>query len=161
LFSIFISIVFTGGRYLGVNFNFSLDKVLKVRNIREDQALNDFLKARKKKEQIRLKLQDKREEQEKLYKFIRDNDLALDTVVQSRGFILNNRDKINGIQSELKSQKKEVNKKKKKYIEKQKKRKSIDKLREKEFEDFNKNLLKLEQKEIDDIAQKRGNTSGV
>jgi len=47
------------------------------------------------------------------------------------------------------------------FIDKQKKRKSLDRLKQNEFEKFSKNLIQLEQNEIDDIAQKRISKPGM
>ena len=146
---------------MAFNFFFSLEKVLKVRNIREDKALNQFVQARNKEKKIQNKLQNKISEQKDLYKYIRNNDLPPETAFYTRNCIFSKRKKINNVQEQLSAQKMEVKKCKQEFIEKRKKREAIDKLKEKEIKSFTKKFHQKEQKELDDIAQHLNSEPGV
>ncbi|MFW6006699.1 MAG: hypothetical protein ACOCQ5_01830 [Halanaerobiales bacterium] len=137
-----------------VDFNFSLDKVLKVREIRENQAQNKFLQAKKEQKQIKNKLEQTAESQKKLYNFVRKNDLNLEESIQARNYLFSNRKRINNMEKQLYEQKKEVEKKQKNMLKKTKKRQVLEELKQKEYSKFYRNLLFKEQKQIDELTQR-------
>lgn len=137
-----------------VDFNFSLDKVLKVRAIRENKAQNKFLQAQKEKIKIQNKLKKNSGEQKQLYNFVRNNNLSLEETVQARNYLQLKRKKINQIQENLIQQKEKVEKRRNKMVAKKKKKEVMENLKEKEYERFYNDLLHKEQKEIDEIAQR-------
>lgn len=137
-----------------VSFDFSLDKVLKVREIRENQAKNHFLQAKKEENRIKSRLDQISQSQKKLYDFVRKNNLDLEGALQARSYLFTNRKKINQVEKKLFAKKEEVETKQKKMLEKIKKRQVLEELKQKEYDKFYSNLLSKEQKQIDDIAQR-------
>ena len=146
---------------MAVEFDFSLEKVLKVRNIREDKALNKFVQARQKLRKIEEKLENKVSEQKELYDYIRNNNLPPETALYTRNCLYDNRKDIKKIRDELSAQMEKVEKFQKNFIEKRQKREAIDKLKDKEYEKFTKEYLHKEQIEVDDMAQHINNKLGV
>ena len=144
-----------------VDFEFSLEKVLRVRAIREDKAQNQYLQARREKREVENQLQQASGKQEQLYNFLRKNDLSLEEKVQARNYMLSHREKINRIQEKLFSKKEKLNKKKDEMIKKRKKKEVLENLKEKEYERFYNNLLYKEQKQIDEIAGRAGSGSEI
>ena len=133
-------------------FEFDLQKVLQVREIREDKAQNQFLQARKQKKEKEQELNQLHDKQEKIYDFLRNKELKLEGIIQARDYMHNNRHRIKNTRRELKQKMKKMRAKKKEMVEKRKKRQVLDNLKEKEKTSFYKELLSREQKEIDEIA---------
>ncbi len=136
-------------------FNFNLEKVLNVRNIQEDIAQNNYMKAKKKKEEIKDELDKLNETKNETFNFLRNKaNSSVEMTLQARRFLQLHKKKIDNQKSVLEKQKHVLQKKQREMIEKQKKRKVLDKLREKEYYSFYKEQMKAEQKELDEIAQR-------
>ncbi len=136
-------------------FDFNLQKVLNVRNIQEDIAQNNFLKARQKKKTMENELKELNKTKKNTYDFIRKElSSSIDMTLQARRFLYLHKQKIEEKKEKIFFQEKEVVKKQQEMIEKQKKRKVLDKLKEKKYKNFYKEHLKNEQKLLDEIGQR-------
>jgi flagellar FliJ protein len=136
-------------------FNFNLQKVLDVRNIEEDVAHNKFLKSRQEKKNMEEKLLEMNQTKDQIYNYLREKtEGSVEKTIQARQFLQLHQVKIDRQQKRLDSQKKEVEKKQKELVSRQKKRKVLEKLKEKEFKEFQTDFLQTEQKLLDAIGQR-------
>ena len=135
-------------------FNFDLQKVLDVRNIQEDMAQNKYLQARQKKKELERELQQMNQTKHQVYNYLRkDEDNSVEKTIQARQYLQRHKKKINKHQEQLKYQNYEVEQKQEKLIKKQKNRKVLDKLKEKEYKEYHSDLMKAQQKLLDEIGQ--------
>lgn len=133
-------------------FKFEFQKVLQVREIREDLAQNEFLLARKEKKEIQSELRDLNSRQENIYNYLRNTDLDVEEIIQARDYLHNNRLQIKEVRQKLLKKEKKVAEKKEQFVEKRKRRRVLDNLKEKDTKKFQKELVKKEQKQIDEVA---------
>lgn len=141
-------------------FEFKLDKVLKIRNLREEMARNDFAQANQQVRKTRDHLENIKEEQKELYDFLRQEAKSLETSVQARSYLQFNRGKMNQVKDKLIDRRKEASRCQQKFIDKRKKRQVLEKLKEKEYKRFQKEFFRNEQKVLDEIGQYRKEQAG-
>ena len=135
-------------------FKFKFKKVLRVREIEEDKALNLFHKIQEKVKEIEIELEKKRNKQRNIYNYIREQDrLSSDFMTVVRRYLKINREKIKKLDVELTEMKKKVAERRKEYIECRKKRRVMERLKEKELKKEQKKVLSKEQKELDEVGQ--------
>ena len=136
-------------------FNFNLQKVLDVRSIQEDKAQNEFLQARQKKKEIEDKLQQMNQTKNQVYSYLRrDAESSVEKTIQARQFLQRHKQRIDREQQLLQSQHQEVEEKQDELVEKQKKRKVLEKLKDKEFEDYQADFLQTQQRMLDEMGQR-------
>ena len=136
-------------------FNFNLQKVLDVRSIQEDKAQNEFLQARQKKKEIEDKLQQMNQTKNQVYSYLRrDAESSVEKTIQARQFLQRHKQKIDRQQELLQSQHQEVEERQDELVEKQKKRKVLEKLKDKEFEDYQADFLQTQQRMLDEMGQR-------
>ena len=136
------------------DFQFGLQKVLDVREIEKDKAESKFLKAWKKKKEIENTLNEMNKKQKNLYRLIRNKEnMDLEETLWARNYLHQRREQINEIEEKLEEQKKELQRREKKLLEKKKKKEVLEKLKEKEYNQFYNEFLHRQQKEIDEIGQ--------
>ena len=133
-------------------FEFELQKVLKVRAIRENLALYDFLQAKKEKESVERHLNQLNNVQHDICDFIKQEQLDLYQMIHARDFLHNNRVRIKEKEEQLQQKEQVVIQKKDNLIEKRKKRRVLDNLKEKKKKQHYKEMVSREQKEIDEVA---------
>ncbi len=134
-------------------YDFKLEKVLKVRLIKEEIAYNRLIKERNKRKKINRKLKDKNDQQKQLYEYLRKEDIfSPGEAILAHQYLHNNRKTIETIKEELQQKRKKEEQYRQELIEKKKKREVLEKLKEKKLEEFHKEYIYNEQKEIDEIA---------
>lgn len=135
-------------------FNFKFDKVLRVREIREDKALNRFQECRRKMSRVEKDLEKKKNKRKRIHEYIRNrNDISPDFMTVVRRYLEINKEKIDKLKVELTELRQKLKKKKQAYINCRKKREIMDKMKENNREERVKELLSREQKELDEIGQ--------
>jgi len=133
-------------------YQFNLKKVLKVRKIEEEIALNLLIQARNRARDIENQLSNLELMQMELYKVIRKEELSFEDVIQCRNYLNFNRQKISNIEEKLLSQKNEINRQREDYLNRRKKKEVLEKLQEKGSRDYYKKLMQKEQKDLDEIG---------
>lgn len=134
-------------------FNFRLEKVLEVREIEEEKAQNRLLQAREKVQKIKKELNELEDIQYDLYQYLREKEgLTLNENLQYREYIKNNRQQIIASENRLVNQQEKVASFQQAYIEKRRRREVLEKLKEKEYLRYYKEMLLKEQKEMDELA---------
>lgn len=136
------------------NFEFKLEKVLNVREIEEDLAQNELIKARHKARKIEKNINALNEIQNETYNFLRKDNVDPAKSLQARRYLDVNRTKINKAERRLEKQDKIVDEKKEEVVEKSQNRKMLETLKEKAADKFYKKALEKEQKELDELAIK-------
>ncbi|MFW6301343.1 MAG: flagellar export protein FliJ [Bacillota bacterium] len=136
------------------NFEFKLEKVLNVREIEEDLAQNELVKARHKARKIEKNINDLNEIQNETYNFLRRDNVDPAKSLQARRYLNVNRTKINKAERRLEKQDKIVDEKREEVVEKSQNRKMLETLKEKAADKFYKKALEKEQKELDELAIK-------
>ncbi len=136
------------------NFEFKLEKVLNVREIEEDLAQNELVKAHHKARKIEKNINDLNEIQNETYNFLRRDNVDPAKSLQARRYLNVNRTKINKAERRLEKQDKIVDEKREEVVEKSQNRKMLETLKEKAADKFYKKALEKEQKELDELAIK-------
>lgn len=134
------------------NFEFRFEKVLNVREIEEDLAQNELVKARHKAKKIERNINHLNKVQNETYKFLRKDNNDPVKSLQARRYLNANRGKINKAERRLEKQDEIVENKREKVVEKSQNRKMLESLKEKAANKFYKEAMKKEQKEIDELA---------
>ena len=134
------------------NFEFRFEKVLNVREIEEDLAQNELVKARHKAKKIERNINHLNKVQNETYKFLRKDNNDPVKSLQARRYLNANRGKINKAERRLEKQDEIVENKREKVVEKSQNRKMLESLKEKAANKFYKKAMKKEQKEIDELA---------
>lgn len=134
-------------------FKFKLNKVLEVREIEEEQAQNRLLEAQQKAREIEENINSLEGIQEDLYQSIRKSEgISIDENIAYRNYIHNNRQKINETKRTLSAQEEKVLISRENYLEKRKKKEALEKVKNKEYNRYYKDILLKEQKELDEMA---------
>ncbi len=134
-------------------FEFKLNKVLEVRQIEEDQAQNRLLEAQQKERDIKEEILNLQEKQNDLYQYLRNNEgITLEENMLYRKFIQINRQNIKDSEKSLLAQQEEVRLLRGDFLEKRKKREVLEKLKEKNYKHYYKEMLLKEQKVLDEIG---------
>ena len=141
------------------NFEFRFEKVLNVREIEEDLAQNELVKARHKAKKIERNINHLNKVQNETYKFLRKDNNDPVKSLQARRYLKINRVKINKAERRLEKQDEIVENKREKVVEKSKNRKMLESLKEKAANKFYKKAMKKEQKEIDELATQMSENS--
>lgn len=137
------------------SFQFSLNRVLDVRNLEEKITRNKLLQEKSKANIIEDELENLHKKQLQVYNYLREksSDIVNIETLQARSFLHRHRQKIDQVKGKLSEQLIEVQKCNSNFIEKKKKREILEKLKEKDFQKYRKELLRKEQKVIDEINQ--------
>ncbi len=137
-------------------FEFGLEKVLKVRNIREEKAQLEFHKARQKAEELKERVDRLNHARQSVLEYVRsirnDSSVEPSEAIQANRFLRHNRGRIESLRSDLSRQQEVVEKKREKLKDKSQDRKAMEKLKENKAEKYYKNLQREEQKRIDEMA---------
>ena len=141
------------------NFEFRFEKVLNVREIEEDLAQNELVKARHKAKKIERNINHLNKVQNETYKFLRKDNNDPVKSLQARRYLNANRGKINKAERRLEKQDEIVENKREKVVEKSQNRKMLESLKEKAANKFYKKAMKKEQKEIDELATQMSENS--
>ena len=141
------------------NFEFKLNKVLNVREIEEDLAQNELVKARHEARKIEKNINYLNEVQNETYRFLRKDNNDPVKSLQARRYLNINRTKIDKAKRRLEKQDEIVEDKREKVVEKSQNRKMLESLKEKAANKFYKEAMKKEQKEIDELATQMSETS--
>lgn len=143
-------------------FQFNLKKVLEVRSLEEGLAQDRLSLAQQKARKIEEHLEKLKEGQFDLYNYLREErNLSLEEIIQGRNFLYLQRQKINNEEKQLETQNKVVDQRRKEFLEKRKEREALEKLEEKEFNRYTNEILKYEQKELDEIGRRLKGLQGV
>ncbi|MFP4661044.1 MAG: flagellar export protein FliJ [Halanaerobiales bacterium] len=143
-------------------FKFKLNKVLEVRQIEEDQAQNNLVEAQHKAKEIENEIYRLEEVQSDLYQRIRSvEDMSLEESMAYREYMQTNRYYIQRTEKNLKSQEKEVENFREHYLEKRKKREILEKIKEKNYKSYYKEVLHKEQKVLDELGLRAQGLKGV
>lgn len=135
-------------------FEFNLEKVLKVRNIKEKMAQREFYNARQQAEELRSQIEQLNSAQKRVYNHLRKkSEIDPNHAIQARRFLRHNRGEIESVSEDLSEQEKVVENKRKRLKERAKKRQAMEKLKENKAEKYYKEVRREEQKKIDDITQ--------
>lgn len=147
-----MEILYSGVRKMK-KFEFKLNKVLEVRQIEEDQAQNRLLEAQQKERDIKEEILNLQEKQNDLYQYLRNNEgITLEENMLYRKFIQINRQNIKDSEKSLLAQQEEVRLLRGDFLEKRKKREVLEKLKEKNYKHYYKEMLLKEQKVLDEIG---------
>ncbi|MFW6386412.1 MAG: flagellar export protein FliJ [Bacillota bacterium] len=135
-------------------FKFKFAKVLRVREIKEDKALDHFRKSQRRVRKVEAELEKKENKRERIYNYIRsENDISPDFMAVVRRYLKINRKKIDELKNRLTELRKELEEKKQEYLKRRRKREIMDRLKENALEKKQKEFLDREQKELDEIGQ--------
>ncbi len=135
-------------------FKFNLDKVLKVRDIKEELAQVEFYQARQQAEELRQKIKQLNSTQRQVYEQLREKSrIDPDYALQARRFLQHNRGEIESVNEDLSEQEEIVENKREKLKERSKKRQAMEKLKENKAQEYYREVRREEQRKIDDIAQ--------
>ncbi len=134
------------------NFEFKLEKVLNVREIEEDLAQNELVKARHESRKIEKNINHLNEIQNETYKFLRKDNNDPAKSLQARRYLNINRTKIDKAKRKLEKQDEIVEEKREEVVEKTQNRKMLETLKERAANKFYRESLKKEQKELDELA---------
>jgi len=134
------------------NFEFKLEKVLNVREIEEDLAQNELVKARHKARKIERNINYLNEIQNETYNFLRGDNADPAKSLQARRYLNANRTKIRKAERKLEKQDEIVEEKREEVVEKSQNRKMLETLKEKAANKFYKESMEKEQKELDELA---------
>ena len=134
------------------NFEFKLNKVLNVREIEEDLAQNELVKARHEARKIEKNINYLNEVQNETYRFLRKDNNDPVKSLQARRYLNINRTKIDKAKRRLEKQDEIVEDKREKVVEKSQNRKMLESLKEKAANKFYREAMKKEQKELDELA---------
>ncbi len=140
-------------------FEFKLNKVLEVRQLEEDQAQNLLIEAQEKERNIKEEILSLQDKQNDLYQYLRNNEgITLEENMLYRKFIQINRQNIKDSEKSLLAQQEEVRLVRGDFLEKRKKREVLEKLKEKNYKRYYKEMLLKEQKVLDEIGNR---TQGI
>lgn len=134
------------------NFEFKLEKVLNVREIEEDLAQNELVKARHKARKIKKDINHLNEIQDETYNLLRSDNTDPIKSLQARRYLNINRTKINKAEKRLVKQDKIIEEKREEVVEKSQNRKMLETLKENAANEFHEEFIKKEQKELDELA---------
>lgn len=134
------------------NFEFRLEKVLNVREIEEDLAQNELVKARHEARKIEKDINYLNEIQKETYSFLRGDKIDPAKSLQARRYLNVNRTKISKAERRLEKQGEIVEDKREEVVEKSQNRKMLETLKEKAANKFYKESIAKEQKELDELA---------
>ncbi len=135
-------------------FDFELEKVLKVRSIREDLAQASFYKARQQARQLEDEVDNLAGVQERVYNHIREkSNPDPEAALQARRYLKHNRREINELQRNLSRQRDIVDERREELRKKSQKKQAMERLKENKSKIYYKELQKDQQKIIDDLAQ--------
>ncbi|MFN2363385.1 MAG: hypothetical protein ABR596_03730, partial [Halarsenatibacteraceae bacterium] len=107
------------------NFEFKLDKVLNVREIEEDLAQNELVKARHEVRKIEKNINYLNEIQKETYSFLRGDNTDPAKSLQARRYLNVNRTKISKAERRLEKQGEIVEEKREEVVEKSQNRKML------------------------------------
>lgn len=142
-------------------FEFNLEKVLNVRSLREKKAKNRLSQARSKARELESRLAGLEDLKEKVYNYLRGESLTLEENIQARSYLKRKHQQIDQLKQKLQEQKQEVKRCQQELIEKKKQRQVLEKLKEQKFEDFYKDYLQTQQKQLDEIGRQSFGLQGV
>lgn len=143
-------------------FQFKLDKVLEVRLMEEEQAQNLLVEAQQKEREIKAEINKLQEVQNGLYQHLREQgSLSLNENLIYRKYIQENRKNIKEAEKWLVSQKEEVRLFREDFLDKRKKREVLEKLKEKNYKKYYKEMLLKEQKVLDELGARAQGLKGV
>lgn len=138
------------------NFEFKLEKVLKIRDLREKKALQEFLEAREAYERARNRLEEMNHNRQKIYVFLRkEENPEPEKIIQIRNYLEIQRGNIEKQEERVKVKIDNLQECQQELLLKRKNRQVLEKLREKEFDNFRKEFLLKQQKELDEIGIKK------
>ena len=133
-------------------YRFSLNRVLDVRVIEEKIARNKLLQERQKARLIEDELAELNNSQQKLYEYLRKNELITEENLQARNYLYKQRGEIEKTEDRLTQQLERVARSNQEFIERKQNKEVLEKLKEKEYQKFYKELLQKEQKIIDELS---------
>lgn len=131
-------------------FKFSLEKLLDIRKEKEEESKRKFTKTQKEKQETEQRLDVLKESYEKYNGIRPGEDLIYQKIKKNYLFALNKG--IEQTEKELIAKTKELEVKRKELIQKQIERKTVDILKEKKRVAFYKELDRLEQLQLDEMA---------
>lgn len=131
-------------------FKFSLEKLLDIRKEKEEESKRKFTKTQKEKQETEQRLDALKEKYEKYNGIRPGEDLIYQKIKKNYLFALNKG--IEQTEKELIAKTKELDIKRKELIEKQIERKTVDILKEKKKVAYYKELDRIEQLQLDEMA---------
>lgn len=135
---------------MGNGFEFKLEKILDMRKKKEEESARIFKKAESEKEVIKNKLNDL-EDSYKKYNNVSNNETVAYQKIK-RIYVQNVTKAIEKTKKDLESKVIEVSNKREDVIFRQVERKTVEKLKEKQYESFIKEQNRIEKIENDEIA---------
>lgn len=132
-------------------YQFRLNRVLDVRLIEEKIAQNKLLQERHKANLIEDKLRTLNEKQQNIYNYLRKDKKINQETLQVRNFLYRHRRTIDEVEHNLDEQLEEVEECNSIFIKKKMNKEILEKLKEKDFQKYQKELLRKEQKLIDEM----------
>lgn len=136
-----------------VGYKFKFEKILSLRSKEEEQAENNYLSLKKELKNLKKQLAELELEKEEIFDKLRTDQADLNSHLDLREYLK----RLRTVKVEFKDkklQKAEAVKKQFEYLmEKRKERKTLEKLKEKESENFFKEFLAAEQKELDELGR--------
>lgn len=137
------------------SFQFNLSRVLDVRNLEEKIARNILLQEKHKANTIEDELEQLNNKQQKVYNYLRENrsNIINDETLQFRSFLHRHRQKITQVEKGLSQQLAEVEVCNSAFIEKKQNKEILENLKEKDYQQYRKDLLRKEQQLTDEMNQ--------
>lgn len=131
-------------------FKFSLEKLLDIRKEKEEESKRKFTKTQREKQKTEEKLDELKENYEKYNGIRPGEDIIYQKIKKNYLFALNKG--IEQTEKELVAKTKELEIKRKELIQKQIERKTVDILKEKKKVAYYKELDRIEQLQLDEMA---------
>lgn len=133
-------------------YNFRLQRVLDIRDVELEKAQHELYQVRQKEKKIKQKLTNAEEKLESLFDYIRKNNLSVTENIRTREYIKKQQKKVREVNEELKNHQEVVKQYKENLLEKKQAKEKITKIKEKKSAAFYKELLRKEQKQIDELS---------
>ncbi|MFW5962208.1 MAG: flagellar export protein FliJ [bacterium] len=131
-------------------FEFSLEKVLRIKIIEEDVIKSQLGKIQQEINKCKKNIEEMYIQKEKYYSLLR-KQVNVNEILQTRNYLNFYETKIKELEYHLKLLEQEFEECRFKLIKKKQKKETLEKLKEKEYKKFHQNHLKNEQKTLDEI----------
>ncbi|WP_276206987.1 flagellar export protein FliJ [Natranaerobius trueperi] len=136
-------------------FHFSLDRVLRVKEINEDKKKDEFQRAQKYKDQIEKQLNELKQSKESIIKELNDtqkNPVQIQYLKTYHNYLSSLDEQITNQSYKLQIAEKELKHVRQEWIDAKQEKRVLEKLKERHYQEFRKESLKQEQKVLDEMT---------
>lgn len=134
-------------------YKFKFEKILNLRNRQEEQEEDKYLLLKKELNDIKNKIKAIQSEKGNVFEQLRDQENDLPLNISLRRYLKDLKAKEAAARQEKDEKEEEIAEQLEVLMEKKKERKTMEKLKEREIEEFVKEYLEDEQKELDELGR--------